>query len=62
MSSLIFLAPVQAVMTNITCFLSIFVMFLKYTPFSRTYYAPINVKKPPRVGGGGGEAGHGVGI
>ena len=51
MSSLIFLAPVQAVMTNITCFLSIFVMFLKYTPFSRTYYAPINVKKPPRVGG-----------
>ena len=27
----------QAVMTNTTCFLSKFVMFLKYTPFSRTY-------------------------
>ena len=38
MSNLIFLASVKAVMTNITCFLSIFVMFLKYTPFSRAYY------------------------
>ena len=37
MSKLIFLASVKAVMTNITCFLSIFVMFLKYTPFSRAY-------------------------
>ena len=38
MSSLIFLPSVKAVMTNITCFLSKFVMFLKYTPFSRAYY------------------------
>ena len=38
MSNLIFLASCKAVMTNITCFLSIFVMFLKYTPFSRAYY------------------------
>ena len=38
MSNLIFLASVKAVMTNITCFLSIFVMFLKHTPFSRAYY------------------------
>ena len=37
MSNLIFLDSVQAVMTNTTCFLSKFVMFLKYTPFSRTY-------------------------
>ena len=35
MSNLIFLPSVKAVMTNITCFLSKFVMFLKYTPFSR---------------------------
>ena len=28
----------KAMMTNITCFLSRFVMFLKYTPFSRAYY------------------------
>ena len=38
MSNLIFLPSVKAVMTNITCFLSKFVMFLKYTPFSRAYY------------------------
>ena len=37
MSNLIFLASVKAVMTNITCFSSIFVMFLQYTPFSRAY-------------------------
>ena len=30
-------ASVRAVMTNTTCFLSKFVMILKYTPFSRTY-------------------------
>ena len=33
----VFFASVQAVMTNTTCFLSKFVMILKYTPFSRTY-------------------------
>ena len=38
MSNLIFLASVKALMTNITCFLSIFPLFLKYTPFSRAYY------------------------
>ena len=37
MSNLIFRPSVKAVMTNITCFLSKFVMFLKYTPFSRAY-------------------------
>ena len=38
MSNLIFIPSVKAVMTNGTCFLSKFVMFLKYTPFSRAYY------------------------
>ena len=37
MCNLIFLPSVKAVMTNITCFLSKFVMFLKYTPFSRRF-------------------------
>ena len=43
MSNLIFLASVKAVMTNITCFLSIFVMLLKYTPFSRAYIIVLNL-------------------
>ena len=37
MSNLIFLASVKAVMSGVTCSSSIFVMFLKHTPFSRAW-------------------------
>ena len=52
MSNFIFLASVQTVMTNITCLLSKFVMFLNYTSFSRTLillYKILRVFSPDKV-------------